>query len=109
MVIKRLKIGVVLIMIHTENSEQKDILKNRGVTYASWSTVHYFMLPLWTAYIGIFRSLSCIRKSGSDPSPPLCARICLFHGEFFNRIYYRKLHQLPPQKLGFFYSRLKMK
>jgi hypothetical protein len=89
MVIKRLKIGVVSITIHTENSEQKEMLKNRGVTYASWFTVHYFMLPLWTAYIDIFRSLSCIRKSRSHPSSPLCARICHFYGEFFSRIYCR--------------------
>ena len=30
---------------------------------------------------------------------PLLARICLFHGEFFNRIYYRELHQLSHKKL----------
>ncbi len=83
------KLGLFLIMFQAEKSETekiykmcKCVLKNRWVTFASWSAVHYFMLPLWTAYIDIFRSLSCIRKSGPDPSPPLCARICLFHGEF---------------------------
>ncbi len=49
----------------------------------------FIMLPIWTACIDIFRSLSCIRKSGFDPSLALCARICHFYVEFFSRIYCR--------------------